>query len=256
MRSFPGFVYLLLALEFVLTVPCSGDEAVLVPLFDGQTLAGWDGDARFWRVEDGTITGQSTADHPLAENTFLIWRGTEEEHQVADFELQLRVRIEGGNSGIQYRSREVKKYLIAGYQADYDASNQWTGILYEELGRGILATRGQKVELSTDRSPRVVGETTPEATILGSLRAGDWNDYRILAVGNRVQHFINGHLTVDVTDNDTAHQSLSGLLALQIHAGPPMKVQFKDIRLRRYGKEQPPTEFESHHGAASPAHTP
>ena len=110
-------------------------------IFDGKTLDGWDGNPAFWRVEEGTITGQTTADNPTAGNTFLIWR----KGQVGDFELRLKFRIVGGNSGIQYRSQEVDKWVIKGYQADFDASGQYAGILYEERCRGILARRRKQV---------------------------------------------------------------------------------------------------------------
>ncbi len=221
---------------------CQADEPGFVAIFDGRTLAGWEGEQGYWTVADGAITGQSTKEHPLTANTFLVWRGESGNDQVRDFELRLKIRIEGGNSGIQYRSREVARHVMAGYQADYDAENKYTGILYDEQGRGILATRGQKVELPSDQPPRVVGETTPEAIILAALRPTDWNDYRILAVGNHIQHFLNGHMTVDVTDRDPRHQALSGRLALQMHAGPPMKVQFKNVRLRRIGPHEEPSE--------------
>ena len=106
-------------------------------LFDGQTLDGWEGNPKLWSVQNGAITGQTTADNPTKGNTFLVWRGGE----VKNFELRLKYRIEGGNSGIQYRSKEVERWVISGYQADIDATNRFTGILYEERGRGILAER-------------------------------------------------------------------------------------------------------------------
>src|SRR5690606_36888037 len=110
-------------------------------LFNGRDLEGWDGNPQFWRVEEGAIVGQTTRDNPTRGNTFLIWRRGE----VGDFVLRLKYKIEGGNSGIQYRSREASQWVIGGYQADIDASQTYTGILYEERGRGILAQRGQQV---------------------------------------------------------------------------------------------------------------
>ncbi|MBW3600083.1 MAG: NPCBM/NEW2 domain-containing protein, partial [Planctomycetes bacterium] len=149
-----------------------------------------------------------------------------------------KFRIVGGNSGIQYRSKEVDKWVIAGYQADFDGDGNWTGTLYEEKGRGILAKRGNKVAISPEGKAEVVGQTTPEAEILASYKKGEWNDYTIIAQGNHLIQKVNGLVTVDVTDNQNEKAAESGLLALQLHAGPPMTVQFKDIRLKRLGEKR------------------
>jgi putative membrane-bound dehydrogenase-like protein len=205
------------------------DEAGWSSLFNGQTLENWDGDPKFWKVEDGCITGQTTPDNPTRGNTFLFYRGG----NVDDFELRLKYRIVGGNSGIQYRSEEVEKWVIKGYQADFDADNVWAGILYEERGRGILAKRGNQVTIGENGTPSVVGATTPEQTIVSGIKKEDWNEYTIIARGNHLTHAINGNVTVDVTDNQATKRKMSGLLALQLHAGPPMKVQFKEVRLKK-----------------------
>ena len=209
------------------------DEAGFEKLFDGKTLEGWDGNPEFWSVRDEAITGQTTTDRPTKGNTFLIWRGGE----VGDFELRLRFRIDGGNSGIQYRSKEQpnSKWVIGGYQADFDGGNSWTGTLYEERGRGILAKRGQKVEIPAGEKPKVVGETTPEAEIVEAVKKGEWNDYTVIAQGNHLVHKVNGLTTIDVVDNDEEKRAMKGLVALQLHAGPPMTVQFKDIRVKKLG---------------------
>jgi hypothetical protein len=200
-----------------------------VSIFDGAALDGWDGDPEFWSVEDEAITGQTTPENPAPHNTFLVWRGG----KLADFELQLKFRIVGGNSGIQYRGSETEKWVIAGYQADIDAQNKWTGILYDERGRGVLAKRGEEV-LATGDNKLDTKRTFEVATMaLVPVVAGEWNDYRIVADGNHLQHFVNGALTVDVIDEDAEHRAADGLLALQLHQGPPMKVQFKDISIRR-----------------------
>lgn len=204
-------------------------------LFDGETLEGWDGDPKFWRVEDGAITGQTTAENPTRGNTFLVYRGEE----VSDFELQLKFRIVGGNSGIQYRSREVEKWVMSGYQADIDSTNRFSGILYEEKARGILAVRGQKLTIGSDGGKQVTGKTSDDETILSSIKQDDWNDYTIKAVGNHLVQSINGHVTVDVTDEQAAKRAMSGLLALQLHAGPPMLVQFKEIRIKHLSEHTP-----------------
>ncbi len=199
------------------------------PLFDGQTLEGWDGNPKFWRVEDGAITGQTTPDNPTSGNTFLIWR----KGPVDNFELRLQYRIVGGNSGIQYRSREPDKWVLSGYQADFDASAKYAGILYEEKARGILALRGKQVVIHEDGRLEDVGTTTDEQTMIGAIKKEEWNDYRVVAQGNHLVHAINGHVTVDVVDNQKEKRSMSGLLGLQLHAGPPMKVQFRQIRLKK-----------------------
>lgn len=198
-------------------------------IFDGKSLDGWDGDPKFWRIEDGTLTGQTTADNPTKGNTFLVWR----KGHVDDFELLVKFRIVGGNSGIQYRSKEVAPWVIAGYQADIDSTGRFAGILYEEKARGILAHRGKRVVIDAEGKKKDVDTTASEKEILVAIKKEDWNEYRIVAKGNHLIQQLNGKTTVDVTDDQTDKASPSGLLALQLHAGPPMKIQFKDIRLRR-----------------------
>jgi len=209
----------------------AADEEGFKPIFDGKSLEGWDGNPEFWRVEDGAITGQTTKEKPTKGNTFLVWRAG----QTDDFELKLEYRIEGGNSGIQFRSFEQPekwgKWVIGGYQADIDASGHYTGILYGERYDGILAGRGQKVVLGPDHKPKVVGSVGDSKEILSHIKKGDWNEFHIIAQGNHIVQKLNGQTTVDVTDEGKAARS-SGLLALQLHAGPPMKIQFRNIRLK------------------------
>jgi Domain of Unknown Function (DUF1080) len=209
-------------------------------LFDGKTLTGWEGLEGVWSVEDGAITGKTSKEKPLAGNTFLIWKGGD----VGDFDLTLQYKFSGaddkayGNSGVQYRSKlvDAKAFVIAGYQADFEVGPKWSGILYEEKGRGVLAKRGEKVvihEGEKAKTPRieVVGETNKSDEIQAAIKPLEWNTYRIVAKGNHLQHYINGKLSVDITDN-TKEGAKTGLLALQLHAGPPMQVQFKDIVLK------------------------
>lgn len=203
-----------------------------VSIFDGKTLDKWDGNPDFWRVEDGTITGQTTADKPTKGNTFIIWRGGE----VADFELTLDYKIVGGNSGIQYRSFEVEnnKWVIGGYQGDFEAGDTYSGILYGERYRGILANRGQKTVLKKVDGKfkvEVVGSVGDTKEIQSKIKKEDWNKYRIVASGFHFQHFINDVATIDCVDEDTEKRA-KGVLALQLHAGPPMKVQFRNIKLK------------------------
>ncbi len=211
------------------TLHTKGDDEGFVAIFDGKTLKGWDGNEKFWSVKDGTITGQTTADNPTSGNTFLIWRAGELEN----FELTLKFRIVGGNSGIQYRSKDLGDHVVGGYQADFDAENGFSGILYEERGRGILANRGTKVVIEENGEKKEVGKTAVEKEILDSIKKEDWNEYTITAQGNHLVQKINGHTTVDVTDNESSKAAESGILALQLHAGAPMLVQFKDIVLKK-----------------------
>ena len=155
--------------------------------------------------------------------------------------MTFQYRIEKGNSGVQYRSKELPAGefgpIISGYQADFEAGKTYSGILYEERGRGILAKRGEKtvIKPAADGGKKAVVEVTgsvgDSAAIQASIKSEEWNEYRIVAKGNHVQHFINGQQTIDVTDEDTANAPKEGLLALQIHAGPPMVVQFKNFKL-------------------------
>jgi hypothetical protein len=199
-------------------------------LFDGNTLEGWKGSEKFWSVKDGTLTGQTTADNPTKGNTFLIWQGGE----VGDFDLKLQFKIVGGNSGVQYRSTDHGNHVVGGYQADFDAGGGYIGILYEEKGtRGIMAKRTEKVEFAKDGTKSVTGKTADEQEIVSSIKKEDWNTLEVIAKGPRLIHKINGITTVDVTDNAEGKAKASGILALQLHAGPPMTVQFKDIQLKK-----------------------
>ena len=202
-------------------------------LFNGKDLTGWKG-LDFWSVEDGCITGRTTKEKPTKGNTFLVWQGGE----VGDFEFTFKYKIVGGNSGVQYRSKVVdeKAFVVGGYQADFEAGKTHSGILYEEKGRGILAQRGQKTVIKDGDKPgkakvEVTGEVGKSAEIQAKIKAEDWNEYRIVAQGGHLQHYINGVQTVDVTD-ETAVGAKKGVLALQLHAGPAMVVQFKDLVLK------------------------
>jgi hypothetical protein len=204
-------------------------EAGALQLFNGKDLTGWDGNPKFWSVRDGVITGATTPENPTKANTFLIWR----QGEVADFELRLLYRIVGGNSGIQYRSKDLGDWVAGGYQADIEAGTNYTGILYEERGRGILALRGEKVTLGADGKKQVTGTVGTPGDIQAAIKKEDWNEYIVIAQGNHLVHKVNGKTTVDVTDEQTAKAAKSGILALQVHAGPPMLVQFKDVQLKR-----------------------
>lgn len=229
LRAVSGLV--LMAAAALAPATMRADEAAegFRSLFNGNDLSGWDGNPKFWSVRDGAITGQTTSENPTKGNTFLIWK----EGAVDDFELRLSYRIVGGNSGIQYRSQDLGNWVVGGYQGDFEAGDTYSGILYEEKGRGILAQRGQKTEVGPEGKVRVVASLGETKDIQAGIKKEDWNDYTILAQGNQLTHIINGRVTVQVTDQQPEKRATSGVLALQLHAGPAMTVQFRNIRMRR-----------------------
>lgn len=217
--------------------PQAAGEEGFVPIFDGASLDGWEGDSRYWTVEDGAIIGQFTEDNPLEANTFLIWRGGENGEPaggvVGDFELKFSYRIsEGGNSGVQYRSQQTDGFGMKGYQADIHHGPRWTGICYDEHGRQVLADRGQSVVLEAGKQPDVVEQFGDPAALMQSIDLDGWNEYHIIAKGNRLMHKINGVRMAEVLDNDEDEREMRGLLGLQIHRGTPVRVAFKHILLK------------------------
>ncbi len=226
---------LIVAAVFFPSVSIRAAEDGFTSLFDGQTLNNWDGNPKFWKVEEGTITGETTSENPTKGNTFIIYRGGE----LSDFELKFEYKIIGGNSGVQYRSFEVEpeknEWVVGGYQGDFEAGKTYSGILYGERFRGILANRGQKTELVRNGDKfevKVVGSVGDSSEIQSKIKSEDWNDYSISAKGFHFVHKINGVVTAECTDNDEVARRASGILALQLHAGPPMKVQFRNIRIK------------------------
>ncbi len=205
----------------------ANDEAGFKPIFNGRDLDGWEGKEGFWSVRDGAITGQTTAENPTKGNTFLIWQGGD----LDDFVLRARFRIESGNSGIQFRSKHLGDYVVAGYQADIDAGGSWLGTCYGERFGGVLAQRGTSVRYSGDQAEKSpLAEDTGK--FLASLKPSEWNEYELEARGNHIVQRINGVVVCELVDGRSNAQR-AGILALQLHAGPPMLVQFKDIRLKR-----------------------
>ena len=231
-----SLLYLLLvALLFIGLTPLCGaaDENGFRPIFNGRNLDGWDGNPDQWSVKDGAIVGQTTADKPLKQNTFLIWRAGD----VDDFVLRLSYRMHGGNSGVQYRSKEPEKWVVAGYQGDFEAGDgekgdRYSGILYEERGRGVLAERGQKVVID-EKGQKHPTQFADSKDLQSHIKKQDWNELEITARGNHLIHKINGQMTAECIDNQKDKRAMSGILALQLHQGKPMKVEFRDIRLKR-----------------------
>ena len=204
------------------------DEDGFKPIFDGKSLDDWDGNPKFWRVEDGTITGQTTADNPTKGNTFIIWRGGE----VGDFELKLEYRIVGGNSGIQYRSKESsgRRWSVAGYQADFDADNRYSGMIYGEQGGGFLAPRGNFLR-RTPSGQRTIATLGNAEELAAVYKPAEFNHFHIVAKGNTLLHFVNGRLLAGLIDEDESGggYSTEGILGLQMHTGAPMKIEARNI---------------------------
>ncbi|MGQ1783636.1 MULTISPECIES: 3-keto-disaccharide hydrolase [unclassified Saccharicrinis] len=245
-----GFLILLVTLmniSHVFSQTPSNKE--FVEIFDGQTLDNWKGDSTYWHVENGCIQGTITPETILKSNTFIVWQGG----QPSDFELQLEYRIsESGNSGINYRSTYVKDkpYALRGYQCDIDGKNKYTGQNYEEKKRTTLAYRGEKVLLSTPEDPEVIEnirnnvnkncwqtrevlrQLGESETLNSKIKKNDWNQVHLIIKGNRLLHYINGTLMSDVTDNDSIHKVINGYIGVQVHVGPPMKVEYRNIRLK------------------------
>ncbi|NCP28557.1 MAG: DUF1080 domain-containing protein [Armatimonadetes bacterium CG17_big_fil_post_rev_8_21_14_2_50_66_6] len=202
-------------------------------LFNGKDLTGWEGNTDLWSVQDGCITGRTTKETPAPGNTFLIWKGGE----VSDFELTLKVKFTTepdngfGNSGIQFRSKvaDPAKFVVGGYQGDMATTTTYFGMLYEERGRGILDNVGSKVLIK--EAPEPAGTLGKPDEILAGLKPTEWNEYRIVAKGSLIRIYVNGRQTIELDDQSKAAAS-AGVLALQLHAGPPMMVQFKDLVLK------------------------
>jgi hypothetical protein len=208
------------------------DRTGFVPIFDG-TLKNWDGDPQVWRVENNTIVGETTKENPLKRNTFLVYRGDKPK----DFELKLEFRMNNTNSGVQYRSvemPEVGQWVLKGYQADMDFVNTYTGMLYEERGRGIMALRGQVTLAEAGKHSRVIGQLQGGDELKGYININGWNHFHVIARGNVLTHILNGKVTAMMIDDDVEKRSMEGLLGLQIHVGPPMKVEFRNIALKKY----------------------
>lgn len=200
-------------------------------IFDGHSFKNWDGDTSYWRIQDSSIVGTVTREHPLSANTFLIYTGSLPE----DFELQLDYLVSAdGNSGVQYRSEPVPgiPYALQGYQADLDGENVYTGQNYEERGRGFLAMRGQSVELRTAQTPLIIDTLASSDSLKALIHTNDWNALTIRADQFRMQHFINGVKMSEALDQDSINRKKTGLLGLQLHVAPQMQVKFRNIKIK------------------------
>jgi acetyl esterase/lipase/sugar lactone lactonase YvrE len=210
----------------------SGEEG-FVEVFDGESLDGWVGHEAYWSVKDGALTG--VTDGSLKANSFIVWQGS----TVKNFELRVKVKLTaGGNSGIQYRGKmapERGPHVVTGYQCDVVASTpKYNGMLYEEKGRRILSHTGEKVIVDPSGQPWVVDKFPVK-----KFTPDQWHDYRVLVEGNHHRHWIDGHPTADLIDLDEKGRALEGVLAVQVHTGPAMKIQYKDFRIKHLADDLP-----------------
>lgn len=219
-------------------------EEGFVPLFNGKDTTGWVGNPKYWSVAEGAIVGQTTKENPTPHNSFLTWKGG----LVSDFVLRFSYRTTPGNeknfvnSGVQYRSQTVNpaEFVAGGYQADIEYGDNYSGILYDEAGvaggRGIMAERGQKVVWTADNKKEVLGELGKSSELQAAIKKNDWNEYEVIVQGYHFIHKINGVTMVDVQDNSPKHRP-TGILAFQVHAGEPMKIEFKNVRLKNLDRK-------------------
>ena len=218
-------------------------------IFNGKNLEGWNGDKTYWSVKDGILIGEVTPETILKRNSFVIY----EKEQPENFELKLEYRIStSGNSGVNYRSEKIKNkpFSLRGYQSDIDGKNKYTGQNYEEKKRTTLAYIGEKVIIKEmpDSIPLsnirknvkrncwqtrdIVASLGDKKELKATVKNNDWNTMHIITNGNHMQHFVNGVLMSDAIDLDTQNRSEKGFIGVQVHVGPPMKIEYKNIRLR------------------------
>jgi 3-keto-disaccharide hydrolase len=250
---FPAAAFILWIIA--LAVPSLAQEK---HLFNGKNLDGWEGNPESWSVQDGAITGVTTDEKRLPYNQFLIWRGgADKKNTVKNFELTAKVKQSGNNSGIQYRSKElpsVGPWSVGGYQCDIHPIPANNAMLYDERGRGIVAQNGQTVIIDREGTKWLVKETEPV-----KVDVAEWNEYTIIARGNHLIHKVNGQVTADVIDHQESEREDEGIVAIQIHQGPAMKVQVKDIVLKELPDggvltpEQAPVPADAKKIAAPPA---
>ena len=196
------------------------------PLFNGKDLTGWDGNPELWSVENGAIVGRTTGPEQLKYNQFLVWKGG----TLKNFELSAKIKVKGNNTGIQYRSSERKdvgKWSIGGYQCDVHPSPNYNAMIYHEGGRGIVVQNGQSVVTDPAGHKWLVKERDPV-----KVDTTQWHEYKIIAKGNHITHTLDGKVTIELSDYDEKARSLEGLLAFQVHRGPAMEVQIKDVFLK------------------------
>ena len=210
------------------------DKDGFVQIFNGKNLDGWAGIPDGWKAEDGCIVGESTPEKPCTASHYLYWA----EKEPGDFHLKLtfRLRGEGANSGIQFRSEKRPNWDTFGYQADVDQSLQWTGCLFHHT-RAAVVQRGFEGKILPDGTADMKQFAEP-AEVIKKYKPNDWNDYEVIAEGSVLTLKINGALMCRVDDQHKTEAAKSGIIALQMHQGPPMKVEFKNIRIKLLSQEK------------------
>jgi hypothetical protein len=237
--SLPAFVFALLLIGSLSAVAqprqmpmATNDESGFELVFDGKSLAGWVGDTNYWRVENGCLVGEITPDKLLKQNSFIVWKGGE----TRDFELKVEYRVSAaGNSGINYRSSMVTNgpWTMRGYQADIDGANKYTGQNYEEKGRTFLALRGQVTRIAEGKAPQIIGSLGGTNELVSVIKSNDWNEYHLIVSGNVMTHILNGRVMSVVIDEDAKNRTMEGMLGVQVHVGPPMKIEYRNFRLKK-----------------------
>lgn len=196
-----------------------------------NTLIDWKGNPGLWRFEDSVLIGETTPESIITEHSFFIWS----KEQTGDFELTFEYKIsERGNSGVNYRSviLENKEFVMQGYQADIDGNNKYTGQIYEEKGRAFLARQGQITFIDSDNHVHQTGSLGNKEDLLSYINDNEWNSYMIVAKGNTLIHAINGRV-ISVSIDHGNKMRKKGFLGFQLHLGPPMKVEYKNILYRK-----------------------
>ncbi|WP_203257153.1 3-keto-disaccharide hydrolase [Hyunsoonleella ulvae] len=245
--------YVLLVLFSICVFSCkeatSNKVNVFKSIFNGENLDGWEGDPKYWRVENGILIGEVTPETILKRNSFIIYN----KEQPDNFELKLEYRVsELGNSGVNYRSEMIEgiPFALRGYQCDIDGRNRYTGQNYEEKKRTTLAYMGEKVNIAKmpDSIPKnnlrkhvkkncwqtrtVVDTLGSKSQLKSNIKANAWNKVYIKVNGNTMQHYVNGVLMSEVTDLDTINRTMKGYIGVQVHVGPPMKIEYKNIFIK------------------------
>jgi hypothetical protein len=250
-RSLVGLLVCLLGIYSpIFAQNAKASEKGFKKIFDGKTLKGWEGDPVYWKAENGSIVGEITPATIVKRNTFIIYRDA----KPSDFELKCEVKItKDGNTGINYRSEELLPdlpFALKGYQADIDGAIRYTGQNYEERGRTTLGYRGEIVSVNEQMDPevknnlraysarnawlprKVTGSLGHSDSLKTKIKSEDWNEVHLIVKGNHLLHYINGILMSDVTDLDQVNGKSEGWLGVQVHVGPPMKVEYRNIRIK------------------------
>lgn len=218
------------------------DETGFVSIFDGKTMTGWEGDTTYWRVEGGSLIGEIVPGKEIRENTFIIYKGGPDKGMMKDFELKLDYKItDRGNSGINYRSSivEGKPFVMKGYQFDIDGplknsgTTRHTGNNYDEKGRTFMALRGQVGRATEGGKRQVIGTLGDYTEMTKLIKNDDWNTVHLIARGNTLIHMINGSVVSILIDDDATGRAMEGLLGVQVHTGPPMKIEYRNMRMKK-----------------------